>query len=169
MIISVEERLNEMEKTIKSLAKYNKITNYDSDDLEQDLRLLCFQLHSRFDESKGVMFKTYFIASAKNLIKSLHKKYNIEKNYVSFNEIGDLGEEMVENFPSEENNYDTSILREVLDYLDTIPLGFITKEYYLEDMTQEEIAKKHNISQQMVGKNLKNNTELLKTFVRDRL
>jgi predicted DNA-binding protein YlxM (UPF0122 family) len=44
-------------------------------------------------------------------------------------------------------------------------MGFLTREYYLEDMTQEEIAKKHNISQQMVAKNLKQNTDLLKTFV----
>jgi predicted DNA-binding protein YlxM (UPF0122 family) len=72
---------------------------------------------------------------------------------------------MVDNFPSEENDYDTGLLREVLDYLDKMPMGFLTREYYLEDMTQEEIAKKHNISQQMVAKNLKQNTELLKTFV----
>jgi predicted DNA-binding protein YlxM (UPF0122 family) len=72
---------------------------------------------------------------------------------------------MVDNFPSEENDYDTGLLREVLDYLDKMPMGFLTREYYLEDMTQEEIAKKHNISQQMVAKNLKQNTDLLKTFV----
>jgi predicted DNA-binding protein YlxM (UPF0122 family) len=76
-----------------------------------------------------------------------------------------LGEEMVENFPSEENDYDITLLNEVLDYLDTIPMGFITREYYLEDLTQEEIAKKHKVSQQMIAKNLKNNTELLKTFI----
>lgn len=163
--MELEQRLQEMEKTIKSLAKYNKITNYDSEDLEQDLRLLVLQLHSRFDESRNVKFKTYFIASAKNFIKSLHSKYGVERNFVSFNEIGDMGEEMVENFPSEDNNYDTGLLREVLDYLDKIPMGFLTREYYLEDMTQEEIAKKHNISQQMVAKNLKQNTELLKTFL----
>jgi len=163
--MNVEQRLQEMEKTITNLAKYNKITNYDAEDLEQDLRLLCFQLHSRFDESRNVKFKTYFVASAKNFIKGLHNKYGVERNFVSFNEIGDLGEELVDNFPSEENDYDTGLLREVLDYLDKMPMGFLTREYYLEDMTQEEIAKKHNISQQMVAKNLKQNTDLLKTFV----
>jgi RNA polymerase sigma factor (sigma-70 family) len=164
-MISVEQRLQEMEKTITNLAKYNKITNYEAEDLEQDLRLLVCQLHTRFDESRNVKFKTYFVASAKNFIKGLHGKYNIEKSFVSFNEIGDLGEEMVENFPSEENDYDITLLNEVLDYLDTIPMGFITREYYLEDLTQEEIAKKHKVSQQMIAKNLKNNTELLKTFI----
>jgi RNA polymerase sigma factor (sigma-70 family) len=168
-MISVEQRLEEMEKTIKNLAKYNKITNYDSEDLEQDLRLLCFQLHTRFDETRNVKFKTYFIASAKNLISKLHGKRNIERNFVSFNDINDMGEEIVETFPSEENEYDMTLFNEIIDYIDTIPMGFITKEYYLEDMTQEEIAKKHRISQQMVGKNLKQNTELLKSFIRDRL
>jgi RNA polymerase sigma factor (sigma-70 family) len=167
--MELEQRLAEMEKTIKNLAKYNKITNYDAEDLEQDLRLLVLQLHTRYDENRGVSFKTYFIASAKNFIRSLHKKYNIERTFVSFNDIGEQGEEIIENFPSEENNYDNGVLREVLDYLDTIPLGFITKEYYLEDLTQEEIAKKHNISQQMVAKNLQNNTKLLKDFVKTRL
>jgi RNA polymerase sigma factor (sigma-70 family) len=167
--MELEQRLQEMEKTIKNLAKYNKITNYDSEDLEQDLRLLVLQLHPKFDETRGVSFKTYFVASAKNLIKKLHSKYNIERNFVSFNDLNDMGEEMVENFPSEENNYDITLFNEIVDYLDTIPMGFLTKEYYLEDMTQEEIAKKHGISQQMVGKNLKQNTELLKNFIRDRL
>ena len=168
-MISVEQRLEEMEKTIKNLAKYNKITNYDSEDLEQDLRLLCFQLHSRFDPSRNVNFKTYFIASAKNLIRGLHKKYNIEKTFVSFNDLNSMGEELVEAFPSEENDYSDLVLKDVLDYLNSIPMGFLTIEYYLDEKTQEELSKKYNISQQMVAKNLKNNTELLKNFVKDRL
>jgi RNA polymerase sigma factor (sigma-70 family) len=168
-MISVEQRLQEMEKTITNLAKYNKITNYDSEDLEQDLRLLCFQLHSRFDESRNVKFKTYFITSAKNFIKGLHRKYNHEKYFVSFNDVGDLGEEIIQNFPSEENEYDLTLFNEVLDYLNTLPMGFITREYYLEDMTQEEIALKHGVSQQMIGRNLKQNTILLKDFVKNKL
>jgi RNA polymerase sigma factor (sigma-70 family) len=168
-MISVEQRLEEMEPTIKSLAKYNKITNYDSEDLKQDLRLLCFQLHTRFDETRNVKFKTYFIASAKNLIKKLHSKYNIEKSFIAFNDINSMGEEIVENFPSEENDYDDLVLKDIIDYLNTLPMGFLTIEYYLNELTQEELANKYNISQQGVAKNLKNNTELVKNYIKSRL
>lgn len=167
--MELEQRLKEMEKTIKSLAKYNKITNYDKEDLEQDLRLLVLQLHKRFDENRGVSFKTYFVASAKNLIRALHKKYSIEKNFVSFNELNSMGEELVETFPSEENDYSDLVLKDIIDYLNSIPMGFLTLEYYLDEKTQEELAKKYNISQQMVAKNLKNNTELVKNYVKNRL
>jgi predicted DNA-binding protein YlxM (UPF0122 family) len=80
-----------------------------------------------------------------------------------------MGEELVEAFPSEENDYSDLVLKDVLDYLNSIPMGFLTIEYYLDEKTQEELSKKYNISQQMVAKNLKNNTELLKNFVKDRL
>jgi len=165
--MTVDERLEQIEPTILKLVKYNKIGNYDSEDLAQDLRLLAFKLHSKFDESKNVQFKTYFIASAKNFIRKAHMKNYDGWKYVSLNEVDEFGEEFGNQLPNEQNDYDESLLIEILNFLDTMPMGFLTKEYYLEGTTQEDLAKKYNISQQMVSKNLKNNLSILKEITKD--
>jgi RNA polymerase sigma factor (sigma-70 family) len=165
--VTVEERLASIEPTILNLVKYNKVNNYEEGDLAQDLRFLAFKLHDKFDETKGVTFKTYFVASAKNLIRKAHTKRNEGFRVVSLNEVDDFGEEFGNNLPNEENDYDESLLIEILGLIDDMPMGFLTKEYYIDDMTQEELAEKYNISQQMVSKNLKNNIKILKGITKE--
>lgn len=160
--MDVEQRLQEIEPTILNLVKYNKINNYEDEDLAQDLRFLAFKLHSKFDESKGVKFKTYFVASAKNFIRKAHVKHSEGWRETSLNDLDEFGEEIGVHLPNEENDYDETLLIQIINLLDEMPMGFLTKEYYLEGSTQEELASKYSISQQMVSKNLRNNTLLLK-------
>jgi RNA polymerase sigma factor (sigma-70 family) len=160
--MTVEERLTSIEPTILNLVKYNKVNNYEEDDLAQDLRFLAFKLHDKFDESKGVTFKTYFVASAKNYIRKAHTKRNEGFKVVSLNDVDEFGEEFGNNLPNEENAYDESLLIDVLNVLDGMSMGFLTKEYYIDGLTQEQLAEKYNISQQMVSKNLRNNIKVLK-------
>lgn len=164
--MNVEQRLFEMEDTIQSLVKYNKIRGYDDEDLAQDLRFIAMQCHNNFDESKNVKFKTYFTKSALNFIyKQQHRMNNNHFVQVDITKLTDDNnfETALDLFyqPEEVNEYE-DMLPQILKVIKNMPQGHFTLEYYFGGLTQQQLAEKYKISQVMVHKILQNNTEHLR-------
>jgi RNA polymerase sigma factor (sigma-70 family) len=169
--MTIDDRLNEFEKTIVNLTKYNKVKGYDPDDLAQDLRMLLIHCVEHFDPTRNVKFKTYFIKSSLNYIYKMQKKYY---NYYS-NQIDIIGQNKNSSFEEALDSYYIrdieedylSLIPDILDRLKKLPQGNITLEYYFDNMTQQQLAEKYKISQVMVHKILQNNLAELKKFAKE--
>ena len=175
-MITLEQRLQELEPTIKKIAKYNPVYNYDAEDVEQDLRMLLIKCYNNFDESKKVKFSTYFISSAINYIKRLQVRVGA-KNKMFVNTLNDtinidgFSSEVVDLIPQEleEESPYIELLPSVLKLLDTMPFGDWVKEYFFEGLLQTEIAQKYNTSQQIVARNIRHTLEIIRNKLQDKV
>lgn len=167
---NIEKLLIEFDPLIVRLAKHNPVHGYDPDDLEQEFRMVLLKCVKNFDDTKGAKFETYFITSCKNKIKKIKAKMYADKRpliELSLNRIDkETGLEFIQLYQAnDEPDYDEQLLQEITDSLASMENGELTMDYFLEELTYEQLAEKYHMSLSKVYRiNTKNVDNLRKIY-----
>lgn len=139
------------------------ITSYTKEDLIQECYMVLFNVMKTFDESKGAAFMTYLYTALRNHIVNLISQNNREKTvdliYVDNNSAVIMNELYKDNFDSIDN---ADFLKQIAEFLHTIPRGEITYLHHFVGITQQEIADMEGITRQRVNYLNKRNIDKLK-------
>ena len=144
----------EIENLLKRLAKYNNVYSYESEDLEQEFRMIYFSCLKNFDKNKDVKFETYFTTACLNRVNRLRKKY--KDNPLSLDK-DDLADYVLD------ERYDYDVLsNEVLNFIEKLPYGEYAKMYFFQNIKQADIAKHFGVSPIWVNLKIKEIKETIK-------
>lgn len=163
-----EEVLVKYENLLRSIAHKTKINNFTFDDVMQELYMVALLCADNYNENKGTAFSTYLTKSCYYKIKELRMKHRNSSEPLD-NLVGedtsflDMLPDIYGQTPEE-----WTLEQDILEELDKLPYGNITRMFYLEGKTQIEIAKELGLSQSYVNKvNRKNIQKLNATFSAD--
>lgn len=133
------------------------------EDLRNDLLLYVYEKLPNYNKEKGTL-STYIYVLCKTKCYLIHRKnkrkeFNISlDSYVMKNE-NDVT--YLECIPSDDKIIDMIIQQDILDRVKD-ELNNETKDYYLNDISQKEIAKKLNTSQANVSRKIRKNIKSLR-------
>jgi len=159
-----DDLLLKYDKRVRQLARMYYVPGYDTDDLEQEFRMLLLKCGNNYKPEIGAAFETYFITSCKNKVKSLQRDLKREKRpkvEFSLNEEDYRGVPLIDSI-TYTVEADSATLALILDELDKLPNKEITIDYYLNGMTLQEISNKTDLSLSMVYRLNNENVETLK-------
>lgn len=163
-----EKILRDYENLLRSIAHKTQVNNFTYEDIMQELYMVALSCADKFDETKGIAFSTYLTKSCHYKIKELRmKNRNYTENLDDF-----VGEDttFLDMLPDTQGQTpeEWTLEQDILEELDKLPYGYITKMFYLEGKTQIEIAEELELSQSYVNKvNRKNLQKLRATFSAD--
>lgn len=159
-----EQVLRDYENLMRGIAHKTKINNYTFDDIMQELYMVALSCADNFNEDKGVAFSTYLTKSCHYKIKELRMK---NRQYL----------EPLDDYVGEDTTFldmlpDTNgqtpeewtLEQDVMEALDALPYGHITRMFYLEGKSQIEIAKELGLSKSYVNKVNRRNIEKLRAI-----
>lgn len=166
MYKDINELLVEFDPMIKKFTKNWHITGYDRDDLAQELRLVLITCNNKFDPSFNTSFSTFYYKSAENRLRNIAKQVSRRPTVAySLNELDHEGHEFLESIEAEpEYKVDVS---EILEELNALPYGYITKEHIIDGLSQRDLAKKYKMPLSTINYHHKANIEFLKELYRD--
>jgi RNA polymerase sigma factor (sigma-70 family) len=158
--------ITEYEPMINKFVHNWRISSYESDDLAQELRLVLITCNDKFDKSFNTAFSTFFYKSAENRLRNIAKQVSRRPNVAySLNKLDNEGNEIVESLPAiEDAKIDVS---DILEILEELPFGYITKEHMIDELSQRELSKKYNIPLSTVNYHHKSNIKFLKDLYKD--
>lgn len=159
-----EKILRDYENLLRSIAHKTKINNYDYDDIMQELYMVALSCADKFDEAKGIAFSTYLTKSCHYKIKELRiKNRHYDEPLDDMVGDGTTFLDMLQDTNSQTPEQWT-LEQDILDALDELQYGNITKMFYLEGKTQIEIAEELGLSQSYVNKVNRRNLEKLRAI-----
>jgi len=160
------ELLEKYEGLVRKLSYTNKVYGFESEDLQQEFRMLLLTCNTKFDPNYGVEFSTYFVKSCKNKVSKLRKK---EDNYLSLNAQIDKvsGQEFIDFIETKVVNPMEEVLNgelneQVLSALDKLKYGYYTLWYLVYGVSQSDIAKIEGTDRYMVSRRHRNNLKILR-------
>lgn len=166
MTITIEKQLEIYDKLIKQLASIKKVYGMTEEDLAQEFRMVLMKCNQNFNPEKGVAFETYFIGSCNNRVRDLIRDNNRFKRpriYYALNEpIGEEGEERIDFIEDSNESYTPLLMEHMMNYLEELDFGFITRLYIVEGLSQTEIAERYHLSKSFVSRQHQQNLKLLK-------
>jgi RNA polymerase sigma factor (sigma-70 family) len=158
-----EKLVEKYDKLINKVVGRVFISGYDKEDLKQECLLVLHNCNKTFDNSRNVSFITYFYTSVINNMYDLIRKSKRTKvpNLIYVDYDNELLMQMIDpnDVFSEEDDF---VVNDIIIALDSMDRGIITKMIYLDGLTQREVAKKENISEQRVHYLNKRNISKLK-------
>jgi RNA polymerase sporulation-specific sigma factor len=159
-----EQMLIKYNNLIKSIASKTSINNYDYDDIVQELYMVALSCADKFDASKGIEFSTYLTKSCQYKIKELRMKHRAYPEPLD-EEVGD-GTTFLDMLidPFTQTPEEWTLENDILEELDKLPYGHITRMFYLEGKSQIEIAEELGLSQSYVNKVNRKNLEHLRAI-----
>ena len=160
-----DKMLEQYDNLIKSIARGAKVNNYEHEDIVQELYMVALACADKFDASKGIEFSTYLTKSCQYKIKELRMKNKVYAEPLD-EEVGDgttFLDMLLDTHSQTPDEW--TMEQDILEELDKLPYGYITKMFYLEGKSQIEIADELGLSQSYVNKvNRKNLQHLRATF-----
>ena len=142
---------------VEKTASANPVEGMQREDVAQELYLVMERCLANFDPSKDTKFSTYFINSAKNRIGKLRKQASARPRPVD-----DI---TIDYIPAPQER--EPLIEELYDHLRDIPNGDLLIAYYVDGVSQEELARRRGVSQQRVQQIIKEGvTSLQKLFKR---
>jgi RNA polymerase sigma factor (sigma-70 family) len=159
-----EKVLRDYENLLRKLAHGTKVNNFTYDDIMQELYMVAVNCADKFNPDKGIEFSTYLTKSCQYKIQDLRKKNrNSAENLDNF--VGedttflDMLEDQQNPTPEE-----WTLEQDILEELDKLPYGNITRMFFLEGKSQIEIAEELGLSQSYVNKTHRKNIEKLRAI-----
>jgi RNA polymerase sigma factor (sigma-70 family) len=165
-----EKMIIQYDNLIKSIARNTRINNHEHDDIVQELYMVALNCADKFNPEKGIEFSTYLTKSCQYKIKELRMKNKVYPEPLD-EEIGDGTTflDMLLDMDTQSPEAWT-LEQDILEELDKLPHGHITRMFYLEGKSQIEIAEELGLSQSYVNKvNRKNLEHLRAIFFSDTL
>lgn len=163
----IELKLMEYDNLIRQLAHTNPVHGYEPEDLAQEFRMVFLKCYEKYDETKKIKFDTYFITSCKNRVKNIKAKIYAGRRpliELSLNRINqETGLELINYF--QDNTVDDrleSLAQDIVDTLEAMDFGYITMDYFFEEMTFEQLAEKYDMSLSKVYREHKENLQILR-------
>lgn len=159
-----ELMLVKYDNLIKNIASKTSIYNYEYDDIVQELYMVALACADKFDESKGIEFSTYLTKSCQYKIKELRMKNRVYPEPLD-EEVGDgttFLDMLVDTHTQTPEQW--TMEQDILEELDKLPYGHITRMFYLDGKTQIEIAEELGLSQSYVNKVNRKNLQYLRAI-----
>ncbi len=163
-----EQIILDYENLLRKIAYKTKINNFTFDDIMQELYMVALACADKYDPEKGIEFSTYLTKSCQYKIQELRKK---NRHYTeNLDELVGDNTTFLDMLPDTKNPTpeEWTLEQDILEELDKLPYGHITRMFYLEGKTQIEIAEELGLSQSYVNKvNRRNIQKLRATFSAD--
>lgn len=150
---------------LKIISKWRRsLLDYDFDDLFSECLFVMYQCTQTYDDTKGKSFMSYLHDALNYRFLRLYRDANMQKrkgNYEKLSLDGLLSQDVfnLHSQVSEDGVRDKhrALLRDVLEYVQENHAGgsHYFNAYFLDDLTQAEVAKKFGVSSQYVNARLK--------------
>lgn len=156
------------ENLLRKIAHRAQVNNFTFDDIMQELYMVAIACADRFNPNKGIEFSTYLTKSCQYKIQELRKKNRNRTE--NLDELVGEDTSFLDMLPDTYNPTPEqwTLEQDILEELDKLPYGNITRMFYLDGKTQIEIAEELGLSQSYVNKvNRKNLQKLRAIFSAD--
>lgn len=167
---------DELVKKYKSLlwkfAYEVKLKGIEPEDIYQELLMVLHKCNESFDPKRGVRFISYLYPYLRNRVYTIISN-ETQKSKVPYNAFSSLIKHVdsksgileVPIVGNEESPETYTLVRDILEELDKMPYGFITKAMVMDGVDAKDIAKTLGMSHQYVYKlNLENIKKLKELF-----
>ena len=161
-----EQVLIDYDGLLRDIARKVKVNYYTYEDILQELRMVAILCADKFDESKGTAFSTYLTKSCYYKIKELRmKNRNTTLSLDAY-----VGEDttFVDMLEDEKayTSEDYQEQEEIIEILDRLPYGYVTKMIYIDGKSQIDIAKELGFSKSYINKINRKNLETLRSLLK---
>lgn len=159
-----ETVLLDYENLLRKIAHKTKINNFTYDDIMQELYMVAINCADKFNPDKGIAFSTYLTKSCQYKVQELrmknrHHTENLDDYVGEDTTFLDMLQDPYNPTPEE-----WTLEQDILEELDKLPYGNITRMFLLEGKSQIEIAKELGLSQSYVNKTHRRNIEKLRAI-----
>lgn len=147
------------------------------DDMMQNIKMSLFRAVKTYDKSKGIAFSTYAYKIMYNEYMYSFRDKNLKIKYVNneFYDVDDNVASIFELIPDCRNKdaFDIVCEKEIMEaiykYLDTLEEKYknLYIDYYINNINQNVLANKYNISQAQISRKIKNITRKLQIVLEE--
>ncbi len=161
-----EQVLIDYDGLLRDIARKSKVNYYTHEDILQELRMVALLCAEKFDESKGTAFSTYLTKSCYYKIKELRMKNRnttlsldtyVGENTTFLDMLEDKKAYTSEDYQEQE---------EIIETLDRLPYGYVTKMIYIGGRSQVDIANELGFSKSYINKINRKNLETLRDLLK---
>lgn len=158
--------LIEYDGLLRDIARKTKVNYYTHEDILQELRMVALLCAEKFDESKGTAFSTYLTKSCYYKIKELRMK-NRDTTLSLDTYVGE-GTTFIDMLEDEKayTPEDYQEQEEIIEILDRLPYGYVTKMIYIDGRSQIDIANELGFSKSYINKINRKNLETLRSLLK---
>jgi DNA-directed RNA polymerase specialized sigma subunit len=152
---------------------------YDYDDLLQEFRMVLLEAWEKHDETQGkfltfagLLMKHKFLYLLREQKAEKRPDYllTLDKEVVENEDVSfvDIAVSLYEQEKTPHELYKERLLtRQILEELEKMDRGFITKEMIYEEISVQDLAVKYNVSESLIKLTNKHNLLRLKTIFKD--
>lgn len=158
--IDLEALIKKHEGLLRSMSRRYNVRGYEEEDLYQEFVMVLIDCTRKFDTSRNVKFSTYLYKSIQSRIYQLIRKQPEKTVEIDEN----TPTPWYELTPDEQDAKDT-LEKTIMQALDGLKNGHITKMLLFENMTLQEVGDTIGKTKQRVLQIHQKNLETLKAYI----